>query len=631
MSPEQEGFTFPRLGATVFLLGAAMLSFQFRPLAIGPHGIDAGWQWVVNVAGGQGWAWGSELVFTYGPLGWLLAPQDIGLHLLLAAFFAIGLQVLMFVAITRGLLGPNPRYSSLSVCVFSILWVLAANVGLRPEGTIVLVGVLLCLDAVEGSSFFSAGTMGLLAALCLVIKASLGVSCLILLLLLMSAALLRREARVAAFGAGGFFLGLAFMLLLLFQSVEAFRSWVSHSFEIIGGYSTAASILGPRAALLLCLVFLVLVLLALGVLSRRWKEFRFLALLLLIPLLISFRLAFVRQDGHQFLYVPLLISCLAVLALKGGRRTALAGIGASLVGAILASLIGALPYSIQRLPQVMLCTSPGPASLAGLIHLEQTRRELRHQSQEHLRALRIRPTWTEQIRGSKLSVIPWEMLYAPANGLKLCPLRSMQLYSAYTAELDRWTAEGFEGKGAPEWILDDFAPVGKRRALLDAPATWRSILINYHLEDFDREWGILLLKRRPERPEIKWRDLGSTSLQPGSAGVQPPRSDALVFAEIQAPLNIFGRLNSKFFRVPLLLAVFHRDDGSRAYARLIAATAANGILVNEFPRDLEGYAALWGDRRDLPVRGMEIIGPGVPYYAPAFHIRWRELVILSKR
>lgn len=633
MRREGEGLDFRRIGAALFLICVGFLSFDFHPLPIGPHGIDAGWQWIVNHAAEKGWAWGSELVFTYGPLGWLLNPQDVGAHLFLAAAFSLALQILILWVLLRGLLEKYPRFSASAVLSFSVLWLLGANFGRRPEGTIVLVVILLCLDAVEGESVFSAALIGLLTALCVLIKASLGVSCLALLLLMILLSFRGKLRYSAAAGGGAFLLGLSFLLSAEFDSIGALVSWLHHSLEIISGYSTAASILGPRGVLLLCFGFLLLFLLALALLSRNRQDFRFLALFLLVPLLISFRLAFVRQDGHQFLYVPLLLSCLALPALKGGRRMALGSVGAALAGVVLASLIGALSRPVVSLPRVILANAPGPGSWAELLHPGKLRAELKRSSEENLRALRIDPEWVEKIRrsGQKVSVIPWEMLYAPANHLELKPLRSMQLYSSYTAELDRWTAEAFEGEGAPGWILDDFAPVGKRRALLDAPATWRKILVNYGLEDFDREWGMLLLKKRPVKPKLRWREMGTSSLRPGSTGVPVPESSSLVFAEIRAPLNLIGRLNAKFFRVPMLLAVFHRDDGTRSWARLIASTAENGILVNQFPRDLEAYASLWNSGRDLSVARLEILGPGVAYYVSSFDLRWRGLEILPEK
>ena len=79
------------------------------------------------------------------------------------------------------------------------------------------------------------------------------------------------------------------------------------------------------------------------------------------------------------------------------------------------------------------------------------------------------------------------------------------------------------------------------------------------MHDLDND--LLLLTRRTQPLEHRWEDLGAASLQVGGPGIAVPSSPHMVFAEIDAPLNLFGRLNKAFFRVPLLLAVFHRIDG----------------------------------------------------------------------
>jgi len=631
-------------GRSPFLLWASVLSavtatalsWRFRPLPMGPHGIDAGWQWIVNVAADHGWSWGRELVFTYGPLGWLINPQDVGSHLLIAGIFSALLQIMLLLGLLRRLFRAVDSRASLSpasVFFFSLLWYLGAAAGRRPEGSIVLIMLFLCLDFLDAGHRSSAVAAGLLLSVTLLIKASLGVSC--MLLALAGVFILARRKRWQLIGilAASCAAGLAVLLPLLFDSSRAFFQWISRSLEIIRGYSTAASILGPKSALLSCFGLMFLFLCFLAFQAHRREDFRTMAVLLPIPLLIFFRLAFVRQDGHQFLYLPLLISCLAFPALWRRGKPGPALVGAALFCLLTASTAGATPFRPREIPAA-LTRNPLPGSWNWLLNPGESRKELREKSRRNLRALHIDPRWSRRIResGKSVAVIPWEALYAPASGLEFTPLRCTQLYSAYTAELDRWTAAGFETSAAPGWVLDDFAPVGKRRALLDAPATWRTIWENYALEDLDRERGILLLKRRPRPLSGTWRSLGNILVTPGKDGVRPPDSLYPVFAEIHAPLNFLGVLNAKFFRVPMLLAVFHREDGTRSWTRLIAATAVNGILVSDFPRDFEAYAALWTDKRDLPVRSMEIIGPGLPYYARTFRLQWKaRKTILPQR
>jgi len=617
--------------AVIPLTLVAVLSFSFRPLPIGPPGIDGGWQWVVNVAGREGWAWGKDLVFTYGPLGWLLFPQNTGAHLFLAACFSLLIVFELWWVLVLGRLadrtGEHGLLDPKTAGVFFLLWSAALSTGLRPAGLLVLVSLALCLDALRRKSSVSAFLAGVTTSISVLIKASLGVSCFAVLVLFVIVALRRGRIRETVWALAGFPGGLMLLLPLFFSSVSQFLSWVGAVAEVIGGYSTASSILGERSALAAGFVILILFVsvLVLDGLSRRSGAPE--NLMMSIPLLISFRLAFVRQDGHQFLFVPVVLGLLALFSLgREGDRWKSSCVAAGLAVVLLGSISGALPWKTSQLGRVLISNYPGASSLKTLFGHVGNREALADATRANLGQLRISPEWTTRIRnsGRKISVIPWEILYAPANDLPFHPLRSTQLYSAYTAKLDSWTAEAFKWPSAPGWILDDFAPVGKRRALLDAPATWRNIWINYDLDDFDEDRGLLLLKNRPEPRKGTWEDLGETDFCPGAEALIPPRDPGWIFAEITAPLGFIGLLNAKFFRVPLILAVFHRDDGSSTWARLIPATSVHGILVSDFPGDISSYAALWAGRRNLPVRRVEILGPGLYCYAPSFHVRWRS-------
>ena len=46
---------------------------------------------------------GRDVAFTYGPLGWLFVPADLGHHLVLALLFWLGMHALFALALARAL------------------------------------------------------------------------------------------------------------------------------------------------------------------------------------------------------------------------------------------------------------------------------------------------------------------------------------------------------------------------------------------------------------------------------------------------------------------------------------------------------------------------------------------------
>lgn len=610
--------------AAVAIFAAAILTFPFEALPLGAPGIDSGWQWVVNIAASHGWVFGQDVVFTYGPLGWLATPQDVGLHVALANGLRIVLQGLLVIA---GLLFLARFKRPVPILVFAGLWTVAGAVGLRFEGFVFLVIALLMLTSLHTKRSWPAVTAGLITGLVPFIKTSLGIAAAATLMVGLGLIWQRRGLKVPLLSLGMSGAAASVLAILLFPSANVFLAWIGQALEVVDGYAAAASIVGPQIALATGGVLLLAIAAGGVFLSLRVPDFGSTALVLAPGLLITFRLAFVRQDGHQYLFVPFVVALLAVAALGASRRVALGLLGCGAIVVFVGSLSGTLPFGPTDLPRVVALGHRGPSNFVRLVHATETQRTLARDSKENLGALKLPDTWVDYMDSAPngMTVVPWELMYAPANNLPFQPLRSMQLYSAYTPGLDRLTAEGLSGPRAPDFVLDDFAPVGKRRALLDAPQTWRTLFLEYRLHRSALERDLLLLARRDQPLAHRWHELGATTFQIGGPGTTVPRSPHMVFAEIDASLNIFGRLNKAFFRVPLLLAIFHRVDGNSSWARLIPATATAGILVSHFPHDIDDYAGLWSGRGPVAVSRLQIAGPGKRNYRKNAGVHWRAL------
>lgn len=616
--------------AAAAVIVAAILTFPFAALPLGAPGIDSGWQWVVNVAADHGWAFGHDVVFTYGPLGWLATPQDVASHLLLANGFRITLQgFLVIFALMHLFWAKKPA----QVLAFAGLWTIAGAVGLRFEGFVILVFATAVLTSLQMERAWPAVTGGLIIGIVPFIKTSLGIATAATLLVGLALIWRNQGFKVPMLTA---MVSAATALLLampLFPSAAVFRAWIGQALEVVDGYAAAASIVGPPHILITAAALLLVVIAGGILLTQRVPKFGQTALILAPGLLITFRLAFVRQDGHQYLFVPFVIALLGVAALGSSRRTAMGLLAGGLATVVIGTVFGTLPFGPASLPRVIALGHRGPANITRLLRMDHTRQTLSDVSRRNLAPLRLPSSWVDRMAGAPngITVVPWELMYAPANNLPFQPLRSMQLYSAYTPKLDSLTAEGLSGPNAPDFVLDDFAPVGKRRALLDAPLTWRTLFLEYRLERSAQDRALLLLAKRAKPLEHRWQDLGTAALEVGGPGIRLPPSPHMIFAEIDAPLNALGRLNKAFFRVPLLMAVFHRIDGSSSWARLIPATAPAGILVSHFPHDIDDYAGLWSGRGPVTVERLQIVGPGERNYTRHFGVRWRELAITAGR
>src|SRR5215831_2182245 len=65
-------------------------------IAFGPFrpGLDESWAWAVNSVTSTNYIFGRDLVFTYGPLGFLLNPRPVGHNFYWGACFEASIQVI---------------------------------------------------------------------------------------------------------------------------------------------------------------------------------------------------------------------------------------------------------------------------------------------------------------------------------------------------------------------------------------------------------------------------------------------------------------------------------------------------------------------------------------------------------
>ncbi|MCP4902210.1 MAG: hypothetical protein GY906_35030, partial [bacterium] len=208
------------------------------------------------------------------------------------------------------------------------------------------------------------------------------------------------------------------------------------------------------------------------------------------------------------------------------------------------------------------------------------------------------------------------------------PTPTIQLYHSYTARLDSWGASHYSGSRGPELIINEWVPVGLRLQMVDAPATWRAILLNYSIVDFEIERRIALLERREQPLDQPMVDLGTESFDLDTRH-HIPTFDGLVFAHIEMRPTLFGRLQGSLFRTPPVMLYLRHASGHDSYCRLIPATATNGILVNRFPRDFMGYRRVFAGELDDPVTHISIAGPGVRLFQPNASVSWKGLPLAN--
>jgi hypothetical protein len=204
----------------------------------------------------------------------------------------------------------------------------------------------------------------------------------------------------------------------------------------------------------------------------------------------------------------------------------------------------------------------------------------------------LAPEALAALAGHSVAVEPWEVGAAWAYELDWHPLPVFQNYSAYTSALDRLNAREAENSAGPERILRENTAVvlpefpgpdlDRRFPGWDPPEQARAVLCNFAPVYTDERWQVL--GRVPDRcgPE---RSLGTVEAAAGqSVPVPTPKAGTVVFARIDgAGVAGVERLQSFLLHARSRHAVV---NGETRY-RLVPETAGDGLLMRAAPGVVE--------------------------------------------
>ncbi len=458
------------------------------------------------VAAHDGVRFGPDLVFTYGPLGFLGFPSVLyedTLVLSTLAIAAVYLAALWLIA--------RAAWRTWPIAVAALALFVAAQVVVhrvpfpeRYQGTVVALCALFALVRGErrhGTAVPLAG-LAVVAAPLLLVKLSAGVVAFVALALAAAVPWVDGRtprgaaARSLAIAAGAYVAAVVALWLVAGQHLGDLPTWLRHAAEIAGGYPAAQAAEEPGrggeyalAALSAALV------LAVGIRGARDhpRGVRAVVVLMLAALLyLGFRQGFTAHVGGNALlyFAPPFIVVAAAFVRPDAWR---------LATVTLVTLLGAC-WVVADL-DVKRVVTPFPESLAANVRAVVSpgeRRRIRDRGREALRlAYPVPPAVLRALRGRTVHVDPWDiaLVYAYPE-LRWRPPPVFQSYSAYTTELDRLNADFLVRRG-PEYVLRREAAIGGRLPRFESPGYVLALICRYREVARFGAWQVL--RRGPDR------------------------------------------------------------------------------------------------------------------------------------
>ena len=578
-------YSASRIAAWSLAACLTWLSIIYLPGEALSPALDRSYQGALGYFAEKQMQFGPEVMFTYGPLGYLVPEIYDG------TFFKRKLvsELLSKLLITLVLVRIALRLPYLSRAFFlSSVWILAPRFGNSYPEVLFYFSIAAASPILSRNdrwrNYFFAPLLVFLSFVSL-IKLTLLVSSLLVVLLLSVYWAMKRNWKLCLSIPAVFAALILLSWAMAGQKWMNFPTWIFTSTEVASGYQQCMGIDPEPGVLLLALAVVSVVLYLFGVSVYALRK----NLSACIPLLclaasywLSWKHGFIRADDHVNLFFGFCLLGFASFAAFVNQpasairiRQALAGVGCvlCLTGIYVKSpafLTDGLTYSVS--------------------HLFETTRRLaaittyQAQLNEKLSAQKMQFEWPKmkaEVGKSTVDVFGNHQGIALLNDLNYHPRPAFQSYSAYTPFLIHANAEFYRSDAAPTYVISLLQSVDGRFPAQEDSEALRVLLLDYDLVMEENEW--LLWKRSPFRKTVAEEIAGADTAEIGF-DQDFPLSETNLWAVLDIKQTAFGKLRSFFYKPPILLISVTEEDHLTTIARILPPVARYGFMLDPFLR-----------------------------------------------
>jgi len=581
-------WTKPNAIAVGFGLLATVISWPVVQLAP-TVGLDEGWRFGLASAAVHHIAWGPDLDFTYGPLGFLTVRTlyfGPTAALALAYEFAIpfALFALLFRFTRTALPLPIAAVASYAIGATAMILPLNGDGGDLLMGPTILLAILAVRQREQWVRRCLIAILSAVSALGVLIKFTDGLVPFGIVVVIIAVGWGRRRLMETAIAALTFLSVLVVSWVATGNALGDLPAYFHYTAAIAGGYSSAMQLEIGSADEWWYAAIALLVLAALATLSLRSKPRREqlgTALILLGFTWWAIKEGFVRHAGIQdVIFFSMMFVAMAAFGppprLRAYYITTVAFIGIivwSAAGGIPANMLAwsadvhSFGHQVDILIDSKLRTST----------IDEARREMRN-------TYALTPKMVSELGGHTVAIEPWENSVAWAYpSIHWDPEPVLQAFAAYTSTLDTLDSHFIQSSAAPSRILEQRpAAIDGRNPSFDPPTTVVSVVCHYVQLDVSERWQVLT--RVPDRcgaPKLLARRT-ATFGQAVKVPVGPPGT--MVVARFQSlPLSIGYRISAILLKPPIV----YLTASGRPY-RFLPGTAGDLHLLRGTPS--MGYA-----------------------------------------
>ncbi|MFM7354134.1 MAG: hypothetical protein ACKO1G_14160, partial [Microcystis aeruginosa] len=400
------------------------------------------------------------------------------------------------------------------------------------------------------------------------------------------------------------FYGLYGLLLLQTINLNNFPSlmgYLSNSWQISSGYSSAMSIVGNYPHLLIALLCfaLSLLLMSLAIIDQKIS----LAIAYIFPIFLSFKHGFVRQDAHVvvFTLVVILLASLYTTIIKKSqfKKIAYCAWGIIFLGCII--ITSSPNWTILENAHQWSNFSPDRVAnnigvvISSMLNPTELKMRGERSTTKNLQviatATKIPDSVLEKVQGKTIDIIPWEFSLIPGNQLNWKPRPIIQSYSAYTEKLDELNYQSLS-KSPRDYLIYHFQSIDSRHPFFDEPKAFSYVVCNYQLDSVNSPFQIpaiktnfyLLEKKKVSR--CSPTPLGeTTNITWDQVYELPTRNSGITRVQVKFEYSWLGKIVKQIFRIPPVIINVNYLDGTQGNFRFVQDNSANGVILSHLPRN----------------------------------------------
>ncbi len=576
------------------LVGVAFVTALVWPIgsAAPTAGVDGSWAAGLHMAAARGF--GTEIVFSHGPLAFLVIPQLWEQATYPLSFAATLVVITALVALTfDAVRGWLPTWAALGTTYLLLVALASFGTPERAPDYLTLVVILIALKLVQARihgrrAAVVAPLVGVLAGSAVLVKASTGLLAVVALAIAVGAAAEGQRVRAILTMLATAVTAAWVAWLSLGGAFVNFPAWLGYSIDVGRGYAEAMGFQPSDAdwhylavgALIAVTVWRVIVL----AVSTRWQFWVPVAVVVALIVFVVIRQGLVRNDApHAIFAIVALSLVIAALPVTGRAR---AGVGAVLAGAVAITVVMTTsgltpnwnPWPVSRAQALgdQALTAITPGRRADI--LESARVSMRE-------GYAIPESIPPYLRGRPTTVEGYEIAAAWAYRLDWHPLPVPQAYSAYTPSLDDLNAAALASPDGPTRVLwrQGVPTVTGQRDDAESPATTVAFLCNFTFTATEGGWWVY---RRSGMRCGEPRLLGlTTSARAGEWVEVPeaPRRDSIVVARIGATLPATQRLLAVLTAPRKSAWITLRGAFGQVGARFLTTTSGQPMVLRVGP------------------------------------------------